>query len=155
MSSPHMALSGEDVDKSIVLKVDLNKFCVTPGASPRYFCISVFFFSGQSELIVSVDGKIVNVTPTSAINCKEDFGGSYARVQVTGWDAPSDGATQNTSAITFPTATGDWGMVSGVIVTDHASAGNVLLHGSLTTPRDVKNGDVFKFNAGDLDITFA
>ena len=89
------------------------------------------------------------------LTSKEDFGGSYARVQVTGWDAPSDGATQNTGAITFPTATGDWGMVSGVIVSDHASAGNILLHGSLTTPRDVKNGDVFKFNAGDLDITFA
>ena len=89
------------------------------------------------------------------LTSKEDFGGSYARVQVTGWDAPSDGATQNTGAITFPTATGDWGMVSGVIVSDHASSGNILLHGSLTTPRDVKNGDVFKFNAGDLDITFA
>ena len=89
------------------------------------------------------------------LTSKEEFGGSYARVQVTGWDAPSDGATQNTGAITFPTATGDWGMVSGVIVSDHASAGNILLHGSLTTPRDVKNGDVFKFNAGDLDITFA
>ena len=81
--------------------------------------------------------------------------GSYARVQVTAWDAPSDGATQNTGAITFPTATGNWGNVSGVIVSDAASAGNVLLHGSLTTARDVKNGDVFKFNAGDLDITFA
>ena len=80
MSSPHVALSGEDVDKSIGLKVDFNKFCVTPGASPRYFCISVFFFSGQSELIVSVDGKMVNVTPTSAINCREDFGGSKVTI---------------------------------------------------------------------------
>ena len=86
-------------------------------------------------------------------------GGStaYNRVQVTSWDAPSNGATQNTGAITFPTATADWGGVSGVIVTDNATpgAGNVLLHGSLTTARDVKDGDVFKFNAGDLDITFA
>tara|TARA_Y100000310_G_C20328263_1_gene644018 strand:- start:192 stop:596 length:405 start_codon:yes stop_codon:yes gene_type:complete len=81
--------------------------------------------------------------------------GSYARIQVTAWDAPSDGATQNTGAITFPTASANWGNVSGVIVSDAASAGNVLLHGSLTTARDVKNGDVFKFNAGDLDITFA
>tara|TARA_Y100000310_G_C20230479_1_gene600014 strand:+ start:100 stop:504 length:405 start_codon:yes stop_codon:yes gene_type:complete len=86
---------------------------------------------------------------------QEASGGSYARVQVTAWDAPSDGATQNTGAITFPTASADWGNVSGVIVSDAASAGNVLLHGSLTTARDVKNGDVFKFNAGDLDITFA
>ena len=86
---------------------------------------------------------------------QEASGGSYARIQVTAWDAPSDGATQNTSAITFATASADWGNVSGVIVADAASAGNVLLHGSLTTARDVKNGDVFKFNAGDLDITFA
>ena len=82
---------------------------------------------------------------------------AYNRVQVTGWDASANGATQNTGAITFPTATADWNGVSGVIITDNATpgAGNVLLHGSLTTARDVKNGDVFKFNAGDLDVTFA
>ena len=83
-------------------------------------------------------------------------GGSYARVQVTSWDDPSGGgATANTGDITFPTATGDWGNVSGVMILNASTAGNIMLHGSLTTPRDVKNGDVFKFNAGDLDITFA
>ena len=82
---------------------------------------------------------------------------AYNRIQVTGWDAASNGATQNTGAITFTTATADWGGVSGVIITDNATpgAGNVLLHGSLTTAREVKDGDVFKFNAGDLDVTFA
>jgi len=82
---------------------------------------------------------------------------AYNRIQVTGWDAASNGATQNTGAIPFPTATADWGGVSGVIITDNATpgAGNVLLHGSLTTAREVKDGDVFKFNAGDLDVTFA
>ena len=87
---------------------------------------------------------------------QEVSGNGYARQNVTDWDDPSGGgATQNTGAITFPTATGDWNGVSGVIISDHATAGNVLLHGSLTTFRDVKNGDVFKFNAGDLDVTFA
>ena len=86
---------------------------------------------------------------------QEVTGNGYTRIQVTGWDASSNGATQNTGAITFPTATGDWNGISGVIISDHATAGNVLLHGSLTTARDVKNGDVFKFNAGDLDVTFA
>jgi len=86
---------------------------------------------------------------------EEASGGSYARVQVTAWDAASNGATQNTGAITFPTATGDWGHVSGVFIADHATAGNMLLHGSLTSPREVKNGDVFKFNATDLDISFS
>ena len=86
---------------------------------------------------------------------QEVSGGSYARVQVTAWDAPSNGATQNTGAATFPTSTADWGMVSGVFVADASTSGNVLLHGSLTSARDVNSGDVFKFNAGDLDITFA
>jgi hypothetical protein len=45
-------------------------------------------------------------------------------------------------------------LVSGVIIADAATAGNVLLHGPLTTPRDVVSGDVFKFNDGDLDISF-
>ena len=86
---------------------------------------------------------------------QEISGGSYSRVQVTSWDSPSNGATQNTSDVTFPTSSADWGMVSGVFIADASSGGNVLLHGSLTSSRDVKNGDVFKFNAGDLDITFA
>lgn len=92
---------------------------------------------------------------------QEVSGNGYTRIQVagsdgsTGWAAASNGATQNEGAITFPTATGDWNGVSGVIISDHATAGNVLLHGALTTARDVKSGDVFKFNAGDLDVTFA
>ena len=100
--------------------------------------------------------KYYDVAVVEAGTLTQEVGtGSYARIQVTAWDAPSDGATQNTGAITFPTASANWGNVSGVIVSDAASAGNVLLHGSLTTARDVKNGDVFKFNLGDLDITFA
>ena len=84
---------------------------------------------------------------------------SYARVTVTQNDstwsaATAGGATSNAGDITFNTATGDWGMVSGVFVVDASGGGNLLLHGALTTPRDVKSGDVFKFNAGDLDITF-
>ena len=86
---------------------------------------------------------------------QEVSGGSYARQQHTAWDDPSGaGVTENTGTITFPTATADWGLVSGVIIADQATAGNVLLHGPLTTPRDVVTGDVFKFNDGDLDISF-
>ena len=82
--------------------------------------------------------------------------GSYTRIQVTDWlDPDGGGATQNNADITFPTATADWGYVSGVFVADAATDGNVLLHGALVSARDVNSGDVFKFNAGDLDITFS
>ena len=85
--------------------------------------------------------------------------GSYARLAASGtafWDALSDGATSNTSEAAFAAATADWGIVSGVVFLDSSTigAGNVLFHGTLTTPRTVLNGDTFKFNANNLDIQF-
>ena len=74
------------------------------------------------------------------------------------WDAPGIGSptTQNTSAVEFDAAAGgDWGVVSGIAIVDATGygAGNVLLYGSLTTARTVTDGDIFRFNAGDIDIT--
>jgi hypothetical protein len=87
--------------------------------------------------------------------------GSYARKSLgapanASWDEVSTGgATSNSSAITFPAATAHWGMVSGVALVTSLThgAGKILFHGALTTPRDVTNGDTFRFSAGDLDIT--
>lgn len=84
--------------------------------------------------------------------------GAYVRQRVQGtggWDAPSNGATSNTSAITFPTATASWGTVGWVAVRGGAAGTNLLYHGALTSSRAVNNGDTFRFNAGALDITNA
>ena len=103
--------------------------------------------------------KVEAMTGTSVSTAKEVSGGAYARIAVTqnddNWSAASaGGATSNSNDLTFPTATADWGNVSGVFVADALTGGNLLLHGALTTSRDVQDGDVFKFNAGDLDVTF-
>ena len=65
--------------------------------------------------------------------------------------------TTNVSAIEFAQATADWGHVSGVALVDATGwgLGNVLLYGQLTTTRVVTNGDIFRFNAGDIDISMA
>ena len=87
-------------------------------------------------------------------------GAGYTRVHVsTGvFNAPSADSNghkvENNAAIDFPTATANWGYASGVIITDSLTAGNVLLKGSLTTARNILNGDTFRFNTGDLDIKF-
>ena len=83
--------------------------------------------------------------------------GSYARVNVTAWDAPSNGVTANTADITFPTASANWGTVASMGIKDSCSGtgtDNLLLYGDLTSSKTVNNGDTFKFNAGDLDVTF-
>jgi hypothetical protein len=135
-----MAALSNYLEDALINHVLRNTALTTPGTS-IYVGLVKFYESSKLEA-----GTLT----------QEASSGAYARVQVTSWDDPSGGgATQNTSAVTFPTATADWGMVSGVFVADASSGGNVLLHGSLTSARDVKNGDVFKFNAGDLDITFS
>lgn len=89
----------------------------------------------------------------------EVTGGSYARVACAGtsnWDAPSNGATANTNDITFPQASASWGTINSVGLKDSSTTSgsdNLLYHGSLTSAKTVNNGDTFKFNAGDLDVT--
>jgi len=81
----------------------------------------------------------------------EVSGGSYARQSaaftITG------NAAANTAAIEFPTASGSWGTVTYVGVSDASSGGNLLASGALTTSKTISSGDVFRIPTGDLDIT--
>ncbi len=101
---------------------------------------------------------LFTAAPSDAGGGTEVAGGSYARVAVatgasSGWDAASAGATANTSTVTFPTATADWGTVTHVGLFDASTAGNLLMWAALTSSKTVQNNDIFRFNAGDIDIT--
>ena len=84
----------------------------------------------------------------------EVSGGSYAR-QLAGLSASADGVSANAGDITFPVATGDWGIVTYVALIDLVTAGNVLMYSALDVSKTVGIGDTFKINAGDLDVTVA
>lgn len=115
-------------------------------------------------LTLPTTGVYIGLTsdsPTDADPTANELSGNgYARIHVpTGdWNAPvADGNGQlvdNSGAIDFATATGNWGYASGVIICDAVSGGNILMRGDLTTPRDVLSGDTFRFSAGDMDIKF-
>lgn len=83
----------------------------------------------------------------------EPSGGSYARTVMNSWNAASGGATANTSAITFPTATASWGTITHFALFDASTLGNMLAHGALTTSKAVGTGDTPEFAAGALDVT--
>ena len=84
--------------------------------------------------------------------------GSYARtVHSSGdvfWNHLSAGSGSNIAQVTFTQATADWGYVSGIALVDSSTygAGNIIMYGSLVTPRIVLNGDQFKFNAANLTV---
>ncbi len=92
--------------------------------------------------------------PTDADSGTEVTGGSYARQSVA-FGAATDGATDNSADVTFPTATANWGTVTHVALRDAVTAGNMLFHSPLTASKVVNNGDTFKVNAGDLDVSLA
>lgn len=98
--------------------------------------------------------------PTDAANGAEVSGNNYARVQHgpsdATWDPTSgtDGHTENTGIITFPTPSASWGTVTHFSFWDAPSAGNMLIHGALTQSKVINGGDTVTFADGALDVTF-
>lgn len=90
----------------------------------------------------------------------EVSGDGYAR-ELAGLSAAAAGASSNAAEIAFTTATGDWGTVTHVALVDHETNSNwgtdvhVIMWSALDAEKTVNNGDTFKINATDLDITVA
>lgn len=98
---------------------------------------------------------LLTAAPSDSSGGTEVSGGSYARVAVTtgtsafantqasgtGASTGTGGTTSNSNAITFPAPTANWGSVTHFGVWDASSGGNLLIHGALTTPKTVNNGD--------------
>lgn len=109
-------------------------------------------FAAPATLYVA----LLTVAPTDAGGGTEVAGGSYARVAVTNnvanWPNAAAGAKSNGNAITFPTATADWGTVVAVGIYDAAAAGNLIGWCTITN-QSVPNGVTASIPAGDLDIT--
>lgn len=120
--------------------------------------------NASATIPLGLDGTNVWVglftaTPSDTGGGTEVSGGSYARVAVVrtgaGWNTAAGtlALSDNTGAITFPTATGSWGTVTQFGIFDAATTGNLLYWGDLTASKTVGNGDTASFAAGALDVT--
>lgn len=86
--------------------------------------------------------------------------GGYVRMPLapsdSNWTDPvgTGSQVQNLAVINFPEATANWGMVSGMFVamTGTWGTGVVIIHAPLTTPKDINNGEQFRFRVGDINI---
>ena len=86
--------------------------------------------------------------------------GGYARIEsIAGdWEAAAAGAIQNDEIQEFVESTAAWSSgatpLTHFIIMDAASGGNMLAHGSLTTPRTVNAaGVLLRFPVGEIDVT--
>jgi len=103
---------------------------------------------------------LLTATPSDSASGTEVSGGSYAR-QVCAFTITGSGLAEakNTSAITFPTATADWGVVGWVGIYDSLSGVNLCAYQNLqqsdfstSTTKTINDGDIFKFNASTIKI---
>jgi len=96
------------------------------------------------------------VAPSDTGGGTEVSGGGYVRKTAAFTVSGTNPTTAtNGSAIEYPTATAGYGTVVAVGVFDASSSGNLLAYANLDASKVVSTGDVFRFNAGDLDITLA
>lgn len=106
--------------------------------------------AGQSATVYV---GLFTAAPTDAGGGTEVSGNAYARQSVA-FDAAASGATQNTAAVSFPTATpSGWGTVVAAAIFDASTGGNMLYWFDLDASKAVGAGDVFQFAAGAIDIT--
>jgi hypothetical protein len=72
------------------------------------------------------------------------------------WSVYSSGAVTNTTAITFPTATGgNWGTLSYFALCDNSTPATpyVLAWGTLTSSKTINTSDQASFAAGDITLS--
>jgi hypothetical protein len=81
----------------------------------------------------------------------EVTGGSYARTGVS-FTVTGDTAT-NSAAVEFAAATAGWGTITHIGIMDASSGGNMIVHAALSVSRAILDGDVFRIDTGNLDIT--
>lgn len=101
---------------------------------------------------------LYTTAPGDAGGGVEVSGNGYGRVTVTNnltnWPASSGGSKSNGASFDFATASGgNWGTIQAFAVLDAISAGNFLYWGTVTTPKDVNDGDTAKFPIGSITIT--
>jgi len=84
----------------------------------------------------------------------EVSGTGYARQSIS-FGTSTNGTAFNDATVTFPTATGNQGTISHVAIMDAVTGGNVLFYGTVTTAKQILNGDTFQISNGNLSIALA
>lgn len=133
--------------------------------------MSGFTSALEQDLLDHVFGKATYTAPTNwyvglytvsptaddGSGATEVTGGAYVRVSTASADwnaatAADPSVIDNANAITFATATANWGTVNGFGLWTTSTGGTVQMFADLTTPKAVGTDDKAEFAAGALDM---
>lgn len=102
------------------------------------------YYIGLSTTEPSIDGTGVNEPYKSA---------GYARVALTMLSEPTSGVVTNTQAINFNESTASWGTITHFVIYDAEIAGNLLMYGTLSTPRTVEEATIMTIKENFLNLS--
>ena len=79
----------------------------------------------------------------------------YARVKLSSLGEPVDGVVTNSQAINFNESTASWGTITHFVIYDSATVGegNLLMYGTLSTPRSVETATIMTIKEGYLSLS--
>lgn len=101
----------------------------------------------------NVYASLYSVAPTASTSGTEIVGNGYSR-QVTTFAAPSAGAVSSSGNVTFSCTGNNWPTVVAFAITDASTSGNIMFYQGIS-PRNIKVGDSFQIDSGDLTITIS
>lgn len=106
-----------------------------------------------SEYYIGLSSTAPNI---SGGNVTEPLSNSgYKRVKLENLSEPADGVITNEQAISFDESTANWGTMSHFVIYDALEAGNLLMYGTLSTPRNVEAATIVTIKANSLTLTLS
>ena len=108
----------------------------------------------QPTIYAAVTTATIGDTDTGS-TITEPAAGAYARKAHAAWDAAAAGASENTGALTFATATASWGTIVAGALLDALSAGNLLVYDNDVADQAVGTDDVVEFADGAFDVSLS
>ena len=102
----------------------------------------------------NVYAALYSTAPTVSTSGTELTGNGYAR-QLTTFSAPSAGGASSNVTITFGAASGNnWPTVVSLAICDASTGGNILYFKNIAQ-RNIRIGDTFVVDSGNLTITIS
>lgn len=104
------------------------------------------YYIGLSTSAPNINGTNVSEPSTSA---------GYARVELTTLSEPASGVVTNAQAINFNESTASWGTITHFVIYDSPTvgSGNLLMYGTLSTPRSVEAATIMTIKEGYLNLS--
>lgn len=151
--STSKAIVSGNIPKAAAGDIDIS---VNSGGMTTYLANKIldhiFLNTTYSQPTIYVGISTSDPTDTGS-QAGEPSGNNYARETVPAWDVASGGASENTNAITFNTASGSWGTIAYVFLIDALTGGNMLLYNAVGASQPITTNDIVEFIAGAIDIT--